>query len=158
MLEVLERKRSNGTTYYLCRCDCSNEKWISSSSLKGGTTSCGCKKFRRGIDSPNWKPNLNDIDRLDRRTDALYVEWSQAVMQRDDYTCVLCGERNCKHASHHLEGWTTNEALRYEVSNGITLCEEDHTLFHMEYGYGNNTRAQFEEFKLRYSYGESLVA
>lgn len=41
MLTILERKRENNRTYYYCKCDCGNEKWIRADSLKE-TKSCGC--------------------------------------------------------------------------------------------------------------------
>ena len=46
-LTVIDRKRENGRTYYLCKCDCGNEKWIFSGSLtRGKTKSCGCERVR----------------------------------------------------------------------------------------------------------------
>ncbi len=43
---VLKRKRSEGITRYLCKCDCGAEKWVTNtnlvSGLKRGTISCGC--------------------------------------------------------------------------------------------------------------------
>lgn len=43
-LEILERKREGRRTYYYCKCDCGNEKWIRADSLtkKNPTESCGC--------------------------------------------------------------------------------------------------------------------
>lgn len=43
-LEILKRKRENNRTYYYCKCDCGNEKWIRADSLtkKNPTESCGC--------------------------------------------------------------------------------------------------------------------
>lgn len=40
-----KRTTPNGITkpYWLCKCDCGNEKWVSAYSLRSGnSTSCGC--------------------------------------------------------------------------------------------------------------------
>ena len=43
-LLLLERKRENNKTFYYCRCDCGNEKWIRADALtkEKPTLSCGC--------------------------------------------------------------------------------------------------------------------
>jgi hypothetical protein len=38
-----------------------------------------------------------------------------------------------------------------ERKDGITLCEKCHKEFHRLYGYGENTKEQFEEFKFKYT-------
>lgn len=43
-LLILDRKRENNRTYYLCKCDCGNEKWMRSDTLTNKTMSCGCKR------------------------------------------------------------------------------------------------------------------
>ncbi len=45
MLTVIKdtkKRNSHGRVIYLCRCECGNEKEISSASLHAGTRSCGC--------------------------------------------------------------------------------------------------------------------
>lgn len=47
-LTLLERKRENNKTYYYCKCECGNEKWIRADTLNRDS-SCGCNrkyKFR----------------------------------------------------------------------------------------------------------------
>lgn len=47
-LTVIGRKRENKKTYYLCKCDCGNEKWIRADHIrKGITKSCGCLQYKR---------------------------------------------------------------------------------------------------------------
>lgn len=48
MLTLLERKRKNNKTYYYCRCDCGNFKWIRGDSLgQNKINNCGCSNTYR---------------------------------------------------------------------------------------------------------------
>ena len=98
-----------------------------------------------GKDSPNYNPNLTDEDRIDRRHIPGYREWVKAVYRLDFWTCRKCGSKKNIQA-HHIEDYGSNPKVRTEVSNGITLCEICHREFHHQYGQGNNTRAQLNNF------------
>jgi 5-methylcytosine-specific restriction endonuclease McrA len=52
--------------------------------------------------------------------------------------------------SHHLNSYNDHEELRYEITNGITLCTACHKNFHKIYGKGWNTHEQFLSFKLEF--------
>jgi len=52
-----------------------------------------------------------------------YKEWQQAVFKRDGYRCVLCGS-NQQLTADHLFPRVSHPSLKYEVSNGRTLCEK----------------------------------
>lgn len=69
------------------------------------------------------------------RSMAQYNEWRIAVFTRDNYQCQSCGKRsgNGKKIilnAHHIVPFSENEALRFDVDNGITLCRECHILEH----------------------------
>lgn len=51
--------------------------------------------------------------------------WSHKIRNRDDNTCQHCGSKEKLHA-HHIIPWNTNIELRYDLSNGITLCNSCH--------------------------------
>ena len=68
------------------------------------------------------------------------------VFKRDNYTCRCCGKDTHNNVSHHLDGYNWCIEKRLDVDNGVTLCESCHKEFHSIYGYGNNTKEQFEEW------------
>lgn len=86
-----------------------------------------------------------DIDLLSRRGVAV-TKWRKSVYMRDNYTCQKCWEKGGRLHAHHILNFKTNEELRTELYNGITLCEKDHKAFHKTYGLKNNTREQLIEF------------
>ena len=65
-----------------------------------------------------------------QRSSAEYVQWRTSVFERDDYTCQLCAKRGVRLEAHHKKSWAKHPELRYEVSNGITLCYECHKMLH----------------------------
>ena len=59
-----------------------------------------------------------------------YKNWRENVFKRDNYTCKKCGKRGVEIQAHHVKPWALYPALRYEVNNGITLCNECHKEIH----------------------------
>lgn len=59
-----------------------------------------------------------------------YKEWRGKVYKRDNYTCQHCNSNNGHLNAHHIIPYAKNEELRFELSNGITLCEECHKAEH----------------------------
>lgn len=51
-------------------------------------------------------------------------EWSMAVKLRDNWCCVICGNKN-KLNSHHIIPREIKE-LRHDLMNGISLCPNHH--------------------------------
>ena len=89
------------------------------------------------------------------------AKWRRAVFKRNDYTCQICEDRNKKGKgksitlnAHYLESYNSNRELRYDIYNGITLCKNCHKNVNSTYGYGNNTKEQFEEYLNNYKKGD----
>ncbi len=66
-----------------------------------------------------------------------YRAWRKAVFERDGYTCqdkikgcCIDNGKGGNLEAHHLKEYSKFIELRYEVSNGITLCKNCHRLRH----------------------------
>lgn len=85
--------------------------------------------MERGSSNRNW---VGD-EGLTRRNALIrgsieFKEWRQSVFTRDDYTCQSCGQRGGDLESHHINPFAKYPKLRFETSNGITLCRACHKL------------------------------
>lgn len=56
-----------------------------------------------------------------------YKAWRKAVFTRDNWTCQKCFSKEEKYVTaHHIKSFAKFPDLRFEVSNGLTLCELCH--------------------------------
>lgn len=80
--------------------------------------------------------------------------WKTGVRKRCGHRCVISLEKvkrsGAGFACHHLNSFDLFEDQRYLLENGVYLKREIHSQFHQEYGFGNNTEAQFVEFCLKF--------
>lgn len=147
-LEVIYRE--NKSPKWLCQCDCGNKFETYSSTLKNGSGMCPkCwNEHNRGENNPSWNPNLTDEDRDKNRCtqEGNQEDWRKQVYERDNYVCQCCGQRGGRLNAHHLDGYNWCKERRFDVGNGVTLCEDCHKAFHKQYKYKNNTEQQFGEF------------
>jgi len=104
-------------------------------------------KYPTPQDHPSYNPDLSDADRADRRGNREYKQWSYDVKMAGNFACQVCGDdKGGNLVSHHIEAHNSNVELRYNVSNGVCLCDTCHKDFHFHFGYGNNTSEQFEQY------------
>jgi crossover junction endodeoxyribonuclease RuvC len=146
--ELLEQTYQNMQTPMKYRCECGNINKIRFYNFKIGQRcrKCGGRK-NSGANHPAHKPTLTHEYRERHRLDKRLQTWKFEVKQRDSFTCKICGDNRGRNlVSHHLNGYDNHPPERYRLENGITLCEPCHLGFHFEYGYGGNTREQFQEF------------
>ena len=94
-----------------------------------------------------YNPDIPDsVRNTDRNYDPRNRKFVHDVMERDDYTCQICGQRSGNLAVHHLNGWHWDIDNRFNLDNGVTLCQAHHKDFHHKYGKTNNTKEQFDEY------------
>jgi hypothetical protein len=81
------------------------------------------------IGKPNSGQFINygktDQARLERSS-ARMRQWRRMVFERDDFTCQLCFVRGGKLNADHIKPFSQFPELRYELTNGRTLCVECH--------------------------------
>lgn len=115
----------------------------------------------QGLELSEWKEHLTKLNTRIRNSKE-YKDWTEIIFKQDDYTCQCCGNRSSKGNSvylnaHHKENFANNKELRFDINNGITLCNKCHDprikgSFHNLYGCKNNNTKQLNEYiKIRQS-------
>lgn len=94
----------------------------------------------KGKDHYAWRDGA-DERRKDARRKAEYRWWRDAVFARDNYTCQKCGDsKGGNLRAHHIKPFAKFVELRFNVSNGQTLCSACHDLEHFKPGSTRNIR------------------
>lgn len=106
-----------------------------------------------GENSPVWKGGV--ARQRSERFTYDYRKWRDSIFAKNLYTCQCCGLKSgngktIKLNAHHIKNWKDNPNDRYDVDNGITLCESCHNKFHSEFGKKNNTKEQLQSFLNKY--------
>jgi len=117
------------------KCMFENKDWLERRSLlrKGKIFPFSFKKGvprpeARGEKAWNWRGGKYKTERLAQMARAEYRKWRSDVFQRDNWTCQTCEKRGCFLEAHHIKGWAEFPELRFEISNGVTLCRDCHNL------------------------------
>lgn len=82
--------------------------------------------------NPNWRGGITPVNKKIRNSKE-YALWRDGVFRRDNFQCQKCNARNGEgrrvylHA-HHIKPFATHPELRFDTSNGLTLCKECHSL------------------------------
>ena len=75
----------------------------------------------RGANHYRWKGGVTPANDKARRSPE-YRAWRLAVFARDNFTCVQCGTKDRSIQADHIKPFARFPELRYDVSNGRTLC------------------------------------
>lgn len=82
----------------------------------------------RGEKHWNWKGGVSSENKAARQYFE-YKQWRESIFKRDGFKCKI-SNADCVHEihAHHILRFSEYPELRYDVSNGITLCKNHHPL------------------------------
>ena len=80
---------------------------------------------RTGSDNNMWKGGITS--KIKKIRDSMeYKLWRKSVFERDDYTCVWCGQKGGKLNADHIKSFSLYPEIRFSKDNGRTLCVNCH--------------------------------
>lgn len=85
--------------------------------------------IKSNIEHWNWKGGITSENKKIRNSPKMKA-WIKKVYSRDNYTCQKCNKKSGKLNAHHINPFSTYPSLRFEISNGITLCKSCHIELH----------------------------
>jgi HNH endonuclease len=138
-----QRYKKNSVTFNCERCGKSKKQKLAIyKKCKRHFCSTGCAnkfnaQFHKATNHHNWKGGITEENHK-IRTSAEYIEWRLKVFQRDRFTCINCGYRSKGQGTKdiiadHIKPFSLHPELRFEVSNGRTLCRSCDTLLGWNY-------------------------
>ena len=77
----------------------------------------------------HWYENNGIGETARKRNNYKYRDWRKNILKRDSYKCTKCG-CNIKLNVHHIKEFSKYPKLRFDLNNGITLCNECHKNLH----------------------------
>lgn len=78
-----------------------------------------------GENNPSWKGGISTEHHRIRQSKK-FKDWRVAVFTRDNYTCQHCGVHGGYLEPDHIKPFAYFPELRFELSNGRTLCKPCH--------------------------------
>lgn len=104
-----------------------------------------------GENNKNYKQDMPNEERLKYRKGSKLARWRIELLSIYNNKCIICGHsKEYNLIAHHKNShdWCKEEA--YDIDNGTIVCRNCHNEFHYIYGYGNNTKEQFEEYSKQF--------
>lgn len=95
--------------------------WVTKRNLEINHLMIGNKAY-------HWKGGKTSRERKILMGRKVYQQFRSNVLERDSWTCQTCQIRGIELHVHHIKPWAEYPELRYDVTNGVTLCRQCHEL------------------------------
>ena len=112
----------------LGNCNALGKTWKLSSEVLSKGNKSWFKKGDYRERNLRWIPDRTKLVKNEHKhLDGQYREWMFAVKKRDNWKCKISNS-DCRGLleSHHILNWKQYPELRYDINNGITLCQTHH--------------------------------
>lgn len=126
---VLKKKSPEERKWLSFNCNyCGKQTYRYKGNAKGKYIYCSriCMgKSKSGKNHINWqggKSRISDILRNSKE----WRDWRKSVFERDNYTCIMCGNYGCRLEPHHIKPKSKFIELVFNINNGATLCYKCH--------------------------------
>jgi len=80
-----------------------------------------------GEKHPNWKGGTSKGYKTGYYSTE-YKKWRISVFERDGFRCQGCEQVGGYLTAHHIKSFKHYPKLRFKIDNGITLCEDCHSM------------------------------
>lgn len=77
----------------------------------------------------NYQGGISAENHIIRNSTQMKI-WRTKVFERDSFCCQHCLKKGGELNAHHIKSFASFPDLRFDVSNGITLCKECHVKEH----------------------------
>lgn len=94
----------------------------------------------------NWYIDGRNSLKDDWDNTTLANEFRRGIFGSRERKYICCGNEIREMQLHHLNSRNMFPEQIFDKDNVVIICKDCHKNFHDEYGYGNNTKEQFEEF------------
>ena len=127
--------------------------------MKSNLGSFSNRKYS-GSNHYNWKGGITPIN-LAIRNSLEYKLWRTSVFERDNYTCIIGGKAHgSKLEADHIKPFSLYPELRFQLSNGRTLCIDCHKKTDTWGNKNRNYLGRFissQEVHIQYTVGSHTV-
>ena len=86
---------------------------------------CPIERLRRGEKHYMWKGGITPLHEKIRSSPEC-SQWKKDCLKRDNFTCQWCRQKHGKLEVDHIKMFSHYPELRFELSNGKTLCINCH--------------------------------